>query len=86
MRTAKKPRQYVTEHILGEALRAKQMDKLSYRVQISPSVSLTFGYSGVSLNKCFKESKAYKWVNNWSEITVDEINRAFAEQEWEVCY
>ena len=81
---ARTPRQYVTRHILEEALRAKRMDELAYTVQISPRMTLTFGYSGVSLNKYFRRSKDFKWVNNWFDLTADEINQAFANQEWEV--
>ena len=77
-------RRYVTRHILDEALRAKRMDELVYTVQISPRMMLRFGHSGVSLKKCFRCSTDYKWVNDWAEMTADEINQAFANQEWEI--
>lgn len=77
-------RKYVTKHIMNEALRAKRMDELTYTAQISPRMFLVFGHSGVSLKKCFRRSTDYKWVNNWANLTVDEINRGFANQDWEV--
>lgn len=77
-------RRCVTRHILDEALRAKKMDELSYHVQLSPRMFLIFGHSGVSLKKCFRRSTDYKYVSNWDKLTVDEINQAFANQNWEV--
>ena len=84
MKNAKEPRRYVTQHILEEALRAKRMDELAYKVQISPRMMLIFGHGGVSLKKCFRRSTDYKWVNDWYNLSVDEINQALANQEWEV--
>lgn len=79
-------RRYVTKSALDCARRKKEANKLPFVVQISPMVILKFGSVGVSLNKHFRASKIreFKWVNSWDKMTTNEINQAFADQDWEV--
>ena len=79
-------RRYVTKRILDTALREKENNHLPMYVQISPLIFLTFGTVGVSLSRHYRASRIrdLKWVDNWYDMTANEINQAFADQEWEV--
>ena len=80
-------RRYITNSILESALQAKTTNALPLDIQLSPLVFVTFGTSGVSLCKYLTKgnrARMLKWANNWATMTANEINKVFAEQEWEV--
>lgn len=51
--------------------------------QISPMVIVTYGRVGMTVTKLFGSGEKTKHINNWQNMTADEINAELTAQRYE---
>ena len=72
-------KKYVTEDIL---FCIKHNNEFPQDVDYNKNIFIHFGKIGLTLIKLTNKEEYIKHINYWQDMTADEINTKFDEQEW----
>lgn len=72
-------KEYVTQEMYNKAKNANN----SIDVDLSNSMYLIFGTYGMSLHSVSKRIEKTKRINDWKNLSVNDINKTLSKMAWE---